>query len=276
MTRKIRESYSHIDHLRRQAAKAPILDLETERELVTQLADGSHRALERLVASHMRLVLSIADRYAQRGVAFEDLVSEGAVGLMEAAKRFDPAKGTRFGTYAAWWVRAYVRRHALQNRRIVGAPSTRNARRILWGLRRTEHMLAQRLGRPASREEVAEALDVSSEEVAMVESLIGGRDLPVGPPMPDQVAYEPPDVGPTPEDNAELGQRERIGARLVQQALAKLDDREREIVRRRLLSEDPSSLAKLGESFGVSRERVRQIQERAQKKLRTAIMEQVA
>lgn len=266
---------THVDRLRRQAARAPILDLETEHQLIAELMKGSRVALERLIVSHMRLVLSVADRYAQRGVAFEDLVSEGTVGLMEAARRFDPAKGTRFGTYAAWWVRAYVRRHALQNRRIVSAPSTRNARRILWGLRRTEHALSQRLGRPATREEVAQALEVSPEEVAMVESVLGGRDLPIGP-IQDHVGYEPTDAGPSPEENAATDEQHDDYVRRVRKALSTLNDREREIVRRRLLSEDPSSLAMLGESFGVSRERVRQIQERAQKKLRTALMDQVA
>ncbi|MFW6198150.1 MAG: sigma-70 family RNA polymerase sigma factor [Myxococcota bacterium] len=264
-----------IARLRRQAFKAPILDPETERELLTELAGGSRSALQRLVASHMRLVLSIADRYHQRGIGYEDLVSEGAVGLMEAARRFDPAKGTRFGTYAAWWVRAYVRRHTLQNRRIVGAPSTRNARRILWGLRRTEQMLSQRLGRPATRDEVATALEVSPDEVAMVESVLGGRDLPIGP-LQEQVGYEPVDVGPSPEEHAARDEMESDNARRLSSALERLNEREREIVRRRLLDEDPSSLAMLGESFGVSRERVRQIQERAQKKLRSALMEQVA
>jgi RNA polymerase sigma-32 factor len=275
MTRTRTHAYTHVDRIRRAAARAPVLDVETERRLVSEHQGGSRQALDALIASHMRLVLSVADRYAQRGAAIEDLISEGTVGLMEASRRFDLSVGTRFGTYAGWWVRAYVRKHALATRRIVHAPSTRNARRILWSLRRTEQALAQQLGRPATREEIAEALSVSPEEVGMVEGVLGGRDVPIGP-LEETPTYEPPDLQPSPEDHAEKGQLRSLAARRVQAALEALGEREREIVRRRLLVEDPSSLAVLGESFGVSRERVRQIQERAQKKLRTALMEQVA
>jgi RNA polymerase sigma-32 factor len=274
-SRATTHAYTHVDRIRRAAAKAPILDAETERRLVLEAQGGSKLALERLIASHMRLVLSVADRYANNGASLEDLVSEGSLGLMEASRRFDTTVGTRFGTYAGWWVRAFIRKHALSTRRIVNAPSTRNARRILWSLRRTQQSLSQKLGRPANRQEIADALGVAPEEVAMVEGVLGGRDVPIGP-FDDVPAYEPMDASPSPEDHVEKQQLRMQAAQRVDRALKGLGDREREIVRQRLLEEDPRSLAALGATFGVSRERVRQIQERAQRKLRSSLMEQVA
>jgi RNA polymerase sigma-32 factor len=271
-------SHAHLDRIRRAAQRSPVLDADTERRLVADYQSGSRKALEALIASHMRLVLSVADRYAQRGVPLEDLISEGTLGLMEASRRFDPAVGTRFGTYAGWWVRAFIRKHALSTRRIVTAPSTRNARRILWSLRRTQQSLAQKLGRPPSRDEIAQDLGVSWEEVAMVEGVLGGRDLPIGPAstVDDVPTYEPRDQTPSPEERAARHEGHEQARQRVHAALKRLGEREREIVQRRLLEEDPSSLAVLGETFGVSRERVRQIQERAQKKMRAALLEQVA
>jgi len=268
---------SRIRHLRSQATVAPMLDARTERELLEQVAEGSEWALRRLIDSHMRLVICIADRFARHGVPLEDLVSEGSLGLIEAARRFDLERETRFGTYAAWWVRAYVRRYAFANRRMVGAPSTRNARRILWGLRRTERQIAQETGREATRDEVATELRVSPEEVAMVESALGGRDLSLGPAADDDSpALDLPGAEPSPEETAATNEKHRADAERVDAALATLSDREREIIVRRLLDDDSLSLATLGARFGVSRERVRQIQQRAEVKLRGKLLEQVA
>jgi RNA polymerase sigma-32 factor len=269
------QNSTRLHQLRREAARAPILDVETERSLVKQLAEGSQRALQRLVTSHMRLVLSVAEKHTRQGVSIDDLVSEGSLGLVEAARRFDAERGTRFGTYAAWWVRAYIRRYALANRRMVPVPSTRNARKVLWALRRTEREITQREGRPASREEVAEALGVGPEEVGTVQSVLGGRDVAIGP-MDDGTIFEPAGDGPTPEDNAADNETHQHNLQRVTQALARLSEREREVVRQRILEDDSMSLASLGESFGVSRERVRQIQQRAQTKLRSSLVEQVA
>ncbi len=267
--------FSFVRRVRAQAAAAPLLGAEEEREAIRRFQRGDRAALERVVRAHLRLVLAIVERYAHHGVPMEDLIGEGIVGLMEAARRFEDDKGSRFGTYAAWWVRAYVRRYALQNRRIVSVPSTRAARRVLWGMRRAEREIAQREGRSASREEVAERLGVTSEDVEMVVAAMGGADVPIGVQVEGR-GFDVPDDCPSPEDCAvEWERRERLGAR-VAEAIARLDCREREIVRRRLLEEEGVSLASLGQRFGVSRERVRQLQRRAESKLRSALLEQTA
>ena len=264
-----------ITALRRAANDAPMLDAETELKLISQLRKGNSRALRDLMAAHLRLVLATARRYSGNGMSLEDLVAEGNLGLVEAARRFDPERGTRFGTYAAWWVRAFVRRYALANRRIVPTPSTRNARKLVSSLRATQRTLTQELGRPPTRDEVADALDVAPEDVGMMESVLGGRDLFVGP-TEDGTVVELEDYRPSPEQETAEHEIEDLRASSVEIALSKLTEREQEIVRRRYLEEDGVTLAVLGHDLGLSRERVRQIEKRAQHKLRAALVEHVA
>lgn len=264
--------------LLRAAADAPMLDAQTERTYLKALQSDSDptAALDALLTSHLRLVLSVARKYASHGVPIEDLVAEGNLGLVEAARRFDPSRDNRFATYAAWWVRALIRRYTIANRRIVGAPSTRNARRLLSSLRKTERRLAQQLGQPPSREQVANELDVAPSDVAMMDAALRGRDVSLGPGPDGGPAFEVPDVDGTPEDRVEESERAAHNAACIEGALELLDAREREIVERRLLSEDRETLARIGLSLGLSRERVRQIEKRACEKLRTALHEKVA
>jgi RNA polymerase sigma-32 factor len=264
--------FETIARYRRMAQDAPILDAGTERELVRSFQSGDQRALTQLLTSHLRLVLAMARRYSNHGAPIEDLVSEGNLGLVEAARRYDESKGTRFGTYASWWVRAHVRRYALANRRIVPAPSTRNARKVLSALRRTQRDISQRTGRAAERDEVAAELGVSPSDIAMVEAALGGRDMSIGP-TDDGTVWEVPATTPNPEQETAEGEVRWLRKARVGNALAVLSEREREIVRRRYLEEDSATLAVLGQSLGLSRERVRQIEKRAQMKLRTALLD---
>lgn len=258
--------------LQRLASAAETLDIETEREIARQARAGSKRATERLVRSHMRLVQSVARAYARRGLSMDDLMSEGTLGLLEAVRRFDPDRGNRFSTYAVWWVRQRIRRFAMANRRIVGAPSTRNARRIRGSLQRTRNELAQKLGRPPRRDEIAAALDVTPDEVAMVESAMGARDVPLGPEE-DGMTRELPAHLPSPEEATLRAEQDHLRKAKVLESLTGLGAREREIIEKRLLCEDATSLSTLGDHFGVSRERVRQIQNAAQRKLRVTLVE---
>ncbi len=266
---------AHDLHYRRAANEAPILDAETELELIAAFKGGSSAALTRLLAAHLRLVLSIAKRYAGNGASLDDLVSEGNLGLVEAARRFELGRNNRFGTYAAWWVRAHIRKYALSNRRIVAAPSTRNARRVLSRLRRTQRDIAQREGRIADRAEVAKVLDVNESDVAMVEAALGGRDVTVGP-VDDGSGWDlAVDQRSPEEETADCEYEDRCRDRITE-ALRELSPRERDIVVQRHLDDDGATLAVLGEKLGLSRERVRQIEKRAQKKLRSALLDCVA
>ncbi len=218
----------------------------------------------------MPLVHGVAHRYRHRAGTVDDLVAEGRLGLVEAADRFDRSRGLRFATYGSWWVRAFVRRHALQNMRIVGAPSTRTGRRLIAALPAARRKLAQKLGRDPSREELAEALDVEPDEVATVVAAFRARDVVIDHSMESRgTALATP--SPDPETLLSTRQRAAHLAARVQEALTDLTPRERLIVERRLLHEDRSTLASLGDKLGVSRERVRQLEKRACAKLRDAL-----
>lgn len=249
-----------------------MLSADYEKQLVAGFQEGSADSLRQLLSSHLRLVLSMARRYVGHGASLEDLIGEGNLGLVEAARRFDAQRGVRFGTYAAWWVRAYVRRYALANRRIVATPSTRNARRILGRLRSTQRSISQSEGRPAERHEVAMALGVSESDVAMVESALSGRDVPVGP-TESGYGFEVANQEPSPEQAAAERESREVAHGKLFAAMKELSDRERVIVQRRWLDEDTATLAALGQTLGLSRERVRQLEKRAQRKLRAALLD---
>jgi RNA polymerase sigma-32 factor len=262
--------------IRRAAVEAPMLDSETEQDFLRRIQESNDPvALSALLVSHLRLVLSVAQKYTGYGVTIEDLVAEGNLGLVEAARRFDRSKGTRFSTYAGWWVRALIRRYTVANRRIVGAPSTRNGRRLLSTLRATQRRLAAELGETPSRERVAAELQVSPEEVAQVETALSGRDVSLAPNEEGQV-FELPSELTTPEDEVAEREIHAMHAASVADALAQLDERERAIVEKRVLGDDKDTLADIGASMGLSRERVRQIELRARQKLREALVEHVA
>ncbi|HEY8429655.1 MAG TPA: sigma-70 family RNA polymerase sigma factor [Sandaracinaceae bacterium] len=262
--------------IRRAALEAPMLDAETEQEYLRRIQESDDpAAMQALLLSHLRLVLSIAQRYTSNGVTLEDLIAEGNLGLVEAARRFDRSKGTRFSTYAAWWVRALIRRFAIANRRIVGAPSTRNARRVLGRLRQAQRRLAAELGEAPTREQLAQALSVTPEEIAMVEGALSGRDVSLGPTEDGQVVELTSELE-SPEEAVAERELRAIHRRSIRAAFEALDERERAIVEKRLLDDDKDTLAHIGGSMGLSRERVRQIELRARQKLRDALLDYVA
>lgn len=253
-----------------RSVRSAYLSAEEESELVERMRRGDQRALSRLVLAHMRLVASVTGRYSRCGVARADLTSEGVLGLVEAARRFDPERGNRFGVYARWWVRAFVRRYAMANRRIVPAPSTRNGRRILWSLSSARNSIAQREGRPATREELAAELGVTVDEVAMVEGALSGRDVTIGT-APGERDVDPPAHAPSPEELTAAREERRLDAERVASAVRSLPERERVIIRQRYLEPERRTLAELGDHLGLSRERVRQIEKKAHDRLRVKL-----
>ena len=258
----------------RAARQAPLLTHDEERRLSQRVHGGDRDATEMLLISHLRLVISIAQGYARHGIPLEDLIGEGCVGLVEAARRFEPERGTRFAVYAAWWIRAHVRRYTVANRRIVRAPSTRVARRLLAQLRKTQRSLAQTSGGPVSSDVVSRVLGVTTEEVQDMEAVLTGRDVPLA--AGGEEGYEVSDSSPSPEERAAEAESRRLRETDVRRALVQLDEREREIVHRRYLEPDKTSLATIAKSMGLSRERVRQLEQRARSKMRGAIPRHVA
>lgn len=254
-----------------------MLDAEREALLVQRIQrDDDRAAMHELLAAHFRLVVSHASRYARAGVSDAELVAEGNLGLVEAARRFDPDKGVRFSTYAIWWIRARIGRFVLDNRRIVSAPSTRNARKLFACMRSAQRALEQHDGERPTRAAIAEATGTSEEDVALVEAALSVRDVPMGP-TDDGASFELADES-SPEDLVSEREESDRRAREVARALSVLDRREREIVQRRLLDEDEDgeTLASIGKVLGLSRERVRQIEARAKRKLQAALMSAAA
>lgn len=241
------------------------LALEEERELILRAKAGDAAARDALVRGHMRLVVATVRKL--RRMADEDLIAEGVLGLLEALDRFDTSYGVRLSTYAAPWIRVHAQRHLLTQRRIVSAPDTRAARRVLAQIGRVERHLIATTG-SASAEAIAETIGVGEHDVAEVMVAMRSYDVPVGQREDGAAHHDPCDGCPSPEDEC-AEQEERLQLQLaLRRAIAQLPDREREIVQARRLDEDkPVTLGQLAESMSLSSERVRQLEMRALRRL---------
>jgi RNA polymerase sigma-32 factor len=271
----VRETDVDWGHYRHQAREKPLLDAMREHQLLCRAQKGDQRATTEIVESHMRLVVQIASRYAREGLSTHDLVGEGVLGLMEAVRRFDVSRDTRFASYAAWWVRACVRRYALANRRIVGVPSTRGARIARARLRGVERALSQRFGRRPSRAELAGELGVSEHDIELVEVALSSRDVSLTADD-EGSAFPLPDESFSPERAYEEAEHTEQCARSVADALKRLSERELAVVREQFFEEDGKSLSDLGRALGVSRQRAGQILAVARCKLRAELVVAVA
>lgn len=240
-------------------------DADAERSLVLRARSGDRRALAELVASHGGLVAAIARRYASGGAELEDLIACGTLGLLEAARRFDPDHDARFATYAKHWVSGRVRRHALANRRMVRPSEGRVARLLYHNIRRIERGIEQREGRAATTSEVAALANVAEEEVVEAMAALGAPDVPYHDVEVVLASLDTPEelVGEAEDEQA------RVGA--VRRALDALDARERRVVEATLLAEEPGSHGALASELGVSRQRVAFLARRALTKLQRAV-----
>lgn len=246
------------------------LTRDEEQALTEALQHGSREALHELVVRHKPLVAAMAKRYGRPGAPREDLLNEGFVGLLDAAARFDPSRGTRFSTYARWWVRYYMQRYVRANRRMVTPSKTRNMRKLRQRLRKTARRLEQKRGGAVTAEELAETLDVSVDEVLEVQQELSYPDVPIAVDDPRN-GHDPIAAAHSPEDEAATTERRRVAQQLAEQALSVLDARERRIVRERVLTDERRSLREIGETLSVSGERVRQIEAAALQKMRRAL-----
>ncbi len=244
----------------RTPTEAPVLTAEREQWLIAEARAGSASAKQELVSAHLRLVRVVARRVTPR--PSEDALAEGTLTLVEAFERFDPSFGVRFSTYAAHWVRALVTRHVLANRRMVPAPSTRAARRVFAGLGRAERKLAASDPSP-SAERIAAELGVTASDVEAVVASARGRDVPIGPTHEGSVDIDPPADTESPEDLVARAEESAMISRLLMSALARLPQRERQIVEARRYAEGSRTLDDLALELDLSRERVRQLERRA-------------
>jgi len=260
-----------------RVSRIPVLSREEEQDLATRFRrDDDLDAARQLVFSHLRFVLHIARGYAGYGLPLGDLVQEGNVGLMKAVKRYDPTQGVRLVSFAVHWIRAEIHDYVLRNWRLVKVATTKAQRKLFFNLRK----MKKNLGWLTHEETLAVARDLGVEpgEVSEMEQRLAARDMSFDPvPEGDEEdrQHGPAHFLPAPaSDPAQLAeneewdtdQRERLG-----DALAGLDARSQDILRRRWLAEDKSTLHELAAEYGVSAERIRQIEVAAMKRLRTAL-----
>ncbi|CAO3444910.1 RNA polymerase sigma factor RpoH [Azospirillum argentinense] len=263
-----------------ESKRFPILAPDEERELAVAWRDrGNGHALERLVGSHLRLVIKIARGFGGYGLPLPDLVAEGNVGLMQAAQKFDPERGFRFATYATWWIRASIQEYILHSWSLVKMGTTAAQKKLFFNLRRLKSQM-QELEQgdlsPATVTAIATELDVPEQEVIEMNRRLSSNDSSLDAALSSDgetnwlelLADDRPTQESVIADADELALRRR----LVGQALERLDDRERRILFERRLKEDPSTLESLSQQFCVSRERVRQIEVRAFEKLQKAVL----
>lgn len=266
------------------AMAAPYLTREEEHELAVRWRDAQDQvALHRLTSAHMRLVIALASRFRHFGLSMNDLIQEGHVGLLEAAARFEPDRNVRFSTYATWWIRASIQDYILRNWSIVRGGTSSAQKALFFNLRRLRARLnrgVEQMPEQEMFEEIATAVGVSRADVELMNARLSGPDTSLNAPIAetDGNSADRQDFlvchGPLPDetvsDNID-GERKLAWLR---RALGVLSERELKIVRERRLKDEGATLEALGEKLGISKERVRQIENRALEKLKTALLRQ--
>lgn len=268
--------HSYLESIRR----IPVLSAEEEYMLANRFrSHGDLSAAKKLISAHLRLAAKVAFSYRFYGLPLEDLISEANIGLMQAVKRFEPEKGNRLSTYAVWWIKAAVNEFILKSWSLVRIGTIAAQKRLFYNLRKIKARLG--LYGDASLDadsvkEISQNLNVPESDVTAMDMRLNG-DVSLNTPVYDDGYAERQDFL-TDETNIEndLAERQEDNVRkdLLNRALSLLNDREREVVRARRLAEEPVTLDVLGERLGVSRERVRQIENRAVEKMARFVQSQ--
>ena len=258
----------------------PLLSREEEIEIAKRYAkDHDPAEAYRLVTANLRLVVKIASEFAHASRNLLDLIQEGNVGLMEAVRNFDPYRGIRFPSYAVWWVRAYIYRFLINNWRLVKIGTTQAQRKLFFNLRKeTERLEAK--GFTAQPLLLAQRMGVKESEVREMQERMAHSEVSLNQPVREDEAVELldviPDTSETPEEAAAHDEWRTFAREKIDLFASTLKDKELEIFQSRLLSEDPPTLQEVGARFGISRERVRQIEARLKKRLKLFLKSQAS
>jgi RNA polymerase sigma-32 factor len=255
----------------------PVLSVERERELAEDLYYNENlQAARELVMSHLRFVVHIARSYSGYGLAEADLIQEGNVGLMKAVKRFDPERGVRLVSFAVHWIKAEMHEYILRNWRIVKVATTKAQRKLFFNLRSAKKTLSWLSAEEAQA--IADDLGVDIKEVHRMEGRLSSRDLAYDAPREtdDDDAWQAPqyyleDHSSDPAQEVEAGDWQQNSKQQLHLALGELDERSRDILAQRWLAEEKTTLHNLADQYGVSAERIRQLEQNAMKKLRASI-----
>ncbi|MBP8006859.1 MAG: RNA polymerase sigma factor RpoH [Burkholderiales bacterium] len=270
-------SLGSLDHYIQAVNRFPLLTAEQETELGRRWRNGEDvDAARQLVMSHLRLVVAVSRNYQGYGLPQGDLIQEGNVGLMKAVRRFDPERGVRLVSFALHWIKAEIHEYILRNWRLVKVATTKAQRKLFFNLRSmktSSHALSRDQAAAIARE-----LGVKPEEVVEMETRLSGRDIAIDPTPADdeEHAYAPiawltASGDDEPAQILERKQAEQGRSEGLKRALAKLDARSRRIIEARWLKEtDPATLQELADEYGVSAERIRQIESKALKQMRGA------
>ena len=257
----------------------PMLTDEEEKKLaIDWLKNGNTKAAQKLVTSHLRLVAKIAMGYRGYGLPLFDLISEGNLGLIQAIRKFDPDKGFRLATYAIWWIRASIQEYVLHSWSLVKIGTTAAQKKLFFNLRRLRNQLKKYEEGYLTNDQIksiSQDLGVTEDEVKQMEGRVFNQDFSLNTPLNnendsewiDQVEDDNIDVVTRVEERDELDKRKA----LYNQAVKKLEPRELEILTARRLDEEPKTLEDLSQKYSISRERVRQIENKAIKKLQEEI-----
>jgi len=265
-----------------EISKYPLLTVQQEQALARRFRDGDYQAGHQLVTANLRFAVKVSYEYRSYGIRVSDLIQEANIGLMKAVQKFDPDKGIRLISYAVWWIRAYIQNYILKSWSLVKLGTTQAQRKLFFALARTRREL-EKLGGEGNivdAEEIAQKLNVKASDVREMEQRMGGRDLSLDAPIGEDgdsthLDFVESEGASQIDEVADRQEADQTRAR-VRQAMLRLDPRERFIIEQRIMGDTEMTLSELGEHFGFSRERARQLEIRAKDKLKAALTELMA
>ena len=262
-----------------QIKKFPMLDAEEEYMLAKNWKKtGNLKSAEKLVTSHLRLVAKIAMGYKGYGLPINEMISEGNVGLMQAVKKFEPEKGFRLATYAMWWIKASIQEYILRSWSLVKIGTTTAQKKLFFNLKKLKNQIAPRDEGDLKNEHVAEIankLDVKEDEVISMNRRLSGKEHSLNAPIgEDGDQWQDWVVDKEMDQELKFAQKEEMDQRkdLLKDSIKILNEREKEILYSRRLTDSPSTLEELSKKFKISRERIRQIETKAFEKLQKAML----
>ena len=257
-----------------QIKKFPMLDKEEEYMLAKNWkSTGNIKSAEKLVTSHLRLVAKIAMGYKGYGLPVNEMISEGNIGLMQAVKKFEPEKGFRLATYAMWWIKASIQEYILRSWSLVKIGTTTAQKKLFFNLKKLKNQIAPRAEGDLRKEhvsEIADKLNVSEEEVVSMNRRLSGKEHSLNAQIgEDGDEWQDWIVDKKMDQELQLAQKEEMNQRkdLLKDSIKILNDREKEILYSRRLNDEPTTLEDLSKKYKISRERIRQIENKAFEKL---------
>jgi len=254
----------------------PLLTAEEEFKLAMRLKkDNDMEAAEKLIVSNLRFVVKIAHEYRSYGFKLSDLVQEGNIGLIHAVKKFDPEKGYRLISYAVWWIRAYIQNYLIKSWSLVKIGTTQAQRKLFFKLNQARKQLETISKKNPEFSEIADSLGVKGSEVAEMDLRMGARDLSLNELINDDGETSHLDFLTHDGDNQEVSlikhEERSLVKRHIAGALARLNERESYIIQHRVMADDPLTLQEIGDKYNITRERARQIEKQALKKVQLAL-----